>query len=382
MSRILLPSCLAALLLAACDAPPVFATADERQHSELARIEGQVLITGTARGDIVLTLFDAARPPPPEGTGRPIAFEIIPGDKVFGDAAGDSTNNGPFFAPFAFDLVPEGHYLVKGFIDRNGCLPNLGCRSPDFNPWYSVTGEPNAGDVGGAAVDPVTRKVRVIDVARDDQGVLQATTDVTVSFAESAIVPFDRPAFEIEGASGPYALDLTRPATVLKMVSRPLQTDLVHEEGATFFVRYMDANADGVPDDADGNGLPEFWPKVFVKKLTPTGSLLKDDPTPTVLAAGFLPDTVLPLLTNADGTPRMTPVPVSSLNLVIKPLALDVTDPTAPVPLANVPAGRYAVIVMQFTGQTWRIPNELHPSIAEATGLPAVQSQSFFIDVK
>jgi len=37
--------------------------------------------------------------------------------------------------------------------------------------------------------------------------------------------------------------------------------------------------------------------------------------------------------------------------------------------------------VMQFTGQTWRLPNELQPLVAGG-GLPAVPSQAWYLDVQ
>jgi hypothetical protein len=46
-----------------------------------------------------------------------------------------------------------------------------------------------------------------------------------------------------------------------------------------------------------------------------------------------------------------------------------------------VPPGRYALTLVQFTGQTWRVPNELSPPLAQEDGLPAVESQSFVLDV-
>ena len=50
--------------------------------------------------------------------------------------------------------------------------------------------------------------------------------------------------------------------------------------------------------------------------------------------------------------------------------------------LASVPPGRYSVTVVQFTGQTWRLPNELQPSVATRFGLPARESQSFVLTVR
>ena len=52
------------------------------------------------------------------------------------------------------------------------------------------------------------------------------------------------------------------------------------------------------------------------------------------------------------------------------------------VALKSVPPGRYAITLVQFTGQTWRVPNELQPAVADATGLPAFESQAFVFEVK
>ena len=78
---------------------------------------------------------------------------------------------------------------------------------------------------------------------------------------------------------------------------------------------------------------------------------------------------------------KTIPTAVNQLKLVIKPLAVDLSDPTAPQVLKTVPSGRYAVTVVNPTGQTWRVPNELSPTIAVNLGLPAIVSQSFVITV-
>jgi hypothetical protein len=46
-----------------------------------------------------------------------------------------------------------------------------------------------------------------------------------------------------------------------------------------------------------------------------------------------------------------------------------------------VPSGRYSVTLVQFTGQTWRVPNELAPDLVPGAGLPSVDSQSFTLEV-
>lgn len=396
---------IAALILVgvACDAPPVIASADERQHSESARIEGRVVVTSAARGNVILSLFDASRPPPPDGTGRPISFVFIPAEELFGAAMDDPSRTGPFTAPYSFSLVPEGRYLIKGFLDREGCSDQWGCRKPDFNPWYGVTNEPGAGDVGGADVDASTKQIVVLDVHRDDSGQLVPITDAAVSFADSALVPVDRPAFDVSGIP---VLDLSKPASLFELT--PKKIDELSISSPMFLARWVDENGDGVPDDANSDGIPEFWPKVFVRKLADVPLPLLDEndvnhdgvideqgvdyehadgtkdgkPDAVVLAAGFRPDTVASALMNEDGTPNMGAVPMPKLDLVIRPLALDARDPAHPVPLKTVPKGKYAVIVMQFTGQTWRVPNELQPAFASHAGLPQVDSQAYVIEVK
>ena len=70
---------------------------------------------------------------------------------------------------------------------------------------------------------------------------------------------------------------------------------------------------------------------------------------------------------------------VPRLKLVLQPRAFDVSTPTSPQPLRAVPIGDYAITVIQQTGQTWRVPNELG---LEVTGLPLVASQSFLVRVR
>jgi hypothetical protein len=175
-----------------------------------------------------------------------------------------------------------------------------------------------------------------------------------------------------------------------------------------FLLRFVDDNGDGVPDDANGDGVPETWPRVVVRKLAPDRSPLLDEndldkngvvdaegtdyehadgtldgkPDVVVLAAGFDPTEYAAQLVDAMGRVKQTATPVPRLKLVIRARALDVSNPLAPQPLRSVPVGRYAITVIQQTGQTWRVPNELSPGIADAVGLPLVASQSFFVQAQ
>lgn len=396
---------LASLLSGGCDAPDVVPTADGRQHTRSARIEGSLVVQSRARGNAIVFIYDATNPPPPAGSGRPLAFTVVTAAELFGASLGDNST-GPFTAPFALSLVEPGRYILRGFIDADTCrnVPQP-CHVPDFNPWYGVTSEPNAGDVGGGAVDPVTSATRVLEITTDADGWPQPLTGVSVSFSDSATVPFDRPAFQTADSR-----EFNTASTPLKTLTLTPQvlTGAVDQRPPGFWVQLVDANKDGIPDDANNDGVPDFWPRVIVRKLADgvTGYVDENDlnrdgvvdeegvdyaranggkdgkPDVTVLAAGLAPDPLLAALLDEQGKPRPQPVFVPQLVVAIRPVALDARDPAAPAPLAAVPPGRYSVTLLQSTGQTWRLPNELDPALAEAAGLPGVPSQAFVLEVR
>ncbi|HYY52750.1 MAG TPA: hypothetical protein VE755_07755, partial [Myxococcales bacterium] len=63
---------------------------------------------------------------------------------------------------------------------------------------------------------------------------------------------------------------------------------------------------------------------------------------------------VLPALVNL--APAAPPVAQDSIDVLIEPLALRASDLS---PLPRIPAGQYQVVVVQRSGQTWTVPNEL-----------------------
>lgn len=388
---------LAVLTLLGCGEPPIFPTADRRQNTALSRLTGEVVITGRARGPVVLFLFDAARPGPPVGTGRPVSFTIIPEAEVF--ARTSDTDSGPFIARYTFSLIPPGKYTVRGFIDSNR----------DFVPWYTVTSEVNSGDVGGAAVDVITRATRTIEITTADKD----THDVAVSFSDAARVTVDRPVFSESLNTPTITVTPAGGNKVFDIIPTPVKSGAVNQPSPVFLAKAIDDNNDGMPDDANGDGIPDLWPKVFVRKLSEGDNPLADEndldrngvldatgadyehvnpttsapvapdgqPDAVVLAAGLDPTALLPQVLDTNGAVKATPTPVTSLRIVIKPNAFDVSNPAAPAPIRTLPKGRYALTVMQLTGQTWRVPNELAPGISDKVGLPTVATQAFVIQV-
>jgi hypothetical protein len=440
----------AALALAlACEQPPALPTQDRRSQVKTSHIEGQVVVTGPARGNVIITRFDAARPPPPLGTGRPLSFTIIPEREIFRE--GD-TSSGPFTAPYAFSQVTPGRYILGGFLDARGAFcPGGACRASDFIPWYGVTGEPNAGDVRGAALNLSTLQLRELEIApQNEDGDLNALTDIsfTVDSRSSASqVSVDRPVFRLNTATSDASFTLaTAPlcpgsSTVrckfLDLVSEQIHEGVVDQRAPAFVVRFVDDrnNATGapgpdcVPDDANGDSRPDFWPKIVIRKLAdqanpallidendhdrdgvvdaqpPAGVTLKDYPHADgsldgvpdvlVLAAGISPDSAVmsQLVDGSTGLPRVNcsnpaapvwPVAVvNQLRVVVQSVALDVIDPTRPVVLQGPPpAGKYAVVVINPTGQTWRTPNELQPAVAGPAGLPQRATQELALQVQ
>jgi hypothetical protein len=91
-------------------------------------------------------------------------------------------------------------------------------------------------------------------------------------------------------------------------------------------------------------------------------SLLSDEAV--ALEAGFDFSGILDNLNDANGQVKAAPSREAELALVIKPRAFDISDPAHPVALDAPPAGRYSITVIESTGQTWRVPNELAPALA------------------
>ncbi|HEX8701065.1 MAG TPA: hypothetical protein VF815_19630 [Myxococcaceae bacterium] len=395
---------LSTLLVLGCEPPTVVPTQDQQQQTDASRIEGNVVVQGRARGNAVVFLYDKARPPPPLGTGRPISFTIIPMEELFGSDL-DTGTVGPFTAPFVFPLVPPGTYLLRGFIDTDTCRAGKQpCHGPDFIPWFNVTAEPNVDDVGGAAVDPATLELREVVVGEKD-GVLQPVLGVSVSFTSSATVTADRPAFEV---LSPSAFEPGTPVKLLRLRALPISEGAVDLRSPLFVVRYMDADRNGQPDDANRDGVPEFWPRVLLRKLDNDAPFTDENdldnngqldatgvdyehvnaapdgkPDLVVLAAGLVPDAFVPQLNDEQGNPSTAKsVIATELTVAVRAIAFDARDPAAPEQLKSVPKGRYAVTVLQSTGQVWRVPNELSPALAEPLGLPKVESQAFVVEVK
>ncbi len=420
MTRAELPG-LSVVLALACAPPPVVPSADHANDGAFGVIQGNVIFSGSARGNVILLLFNAALPPPPQGIGRPLNFAVIDGSTLFSGA----TSPGPFSVPYTFGPVPAGQtYLLGAFLDADLRPASHG---PDFVPWFSVTNQPGGGDVLGGYVDltsplPVPPLAPIQVPIDPTTGLGGAATQTSVVLDQSLLTtePEDRPSFNVTG--GPR---LSSDPTLFTLNTETIDSDPVHA-GGPFLLQYVDDDHDGVPDTVtqpNGTKVPLFWPKILVRKLDdrdPSGlhdendmdsdgvvdkgdpdaktyAYAGTDPDPTLPAAVILEASVVPTpaelaqLVDTNGNPDVTKfVRLTQMTLAVRQIAIDIKvlsspAPLAPVPGTVVPAGRYAITVEQFTGQSWRLPNEMEPCPPTQTCpnlVPSDATQGFMLLVE
>ncbi|MFO0729078.1 MAG: hypothetical protein U1E65_35185 [Myxococcota bacterium] len=326
-------------VLSACSGPNL----DEYEpHTGLIR--GTVFYpAGIARGNVVVLLFRADDLPPPTGTGRPVNFVMVPSASLFGDVPAGAPRD--FAAPFTIPTVAEGDYQIRAFLDADD----------DFNPLSDLLSQPTAGDVGGAYVDSSTRQYQTLHVDKD-----KATEhDILVILAQT--MPLERPAFAITSSTGAvdlnpsYRVPFSAPAA-MHLVAHPLNREQVRmsPERSGFLITYADDDGDGRPDDANGDHLPDLYPKVLLRQRgTPEGTTVV---VPLIISPLPFVDALA-----AHGS-SVTP----SLDLIVPPVAVSITAAGRTI-LPSIPAGDYDTVVIESTGQTWQIPNDIDTAQPTAT---------------
>ena len=224
-------------------------------------------------GPAVLFRFDCDDPPPPAGSGYPVDFVVVP-EAGFDDGS----------ASFVFPFVPANScHILSGFVDRDR----------DFHYAYSVTSQASANDLS------ITSTVVEIGAAAEGSEWIEPAEAILLR-AETPI-PLERPAFEPTGvqSSAPVAPRLyLDPAgqplaeAIFQLRSHEVRSDLVDVDAPVFTVVFApDGDQDGLPDDLNGDTLPDIlWPKVVIRRLDPTdaSSQTLADP-PVHLAAIVLP---------------------------------------------------------------------------------------------
>ncbi len=320
-----------------------------------ALVAGTVTLTSEPGGDALVTMFDCAAPPPPEGTGSPIALSVIKEDSF---VAGVGS--------FAFNTVPaEACVIIAGYVDRDR----------DFDPFHSVTKLPTLGDV------LLSSEIVTMGSVGDD-GLVAPVLDVALS--EDIEVPLEHPAFTIAGY--PEDAPVMRRAAELGATQTAFMTLEATDHASPFtnsedplftLVFAPDADGDGMADDNNGDSVPDvLWPRVLLLRIDPEDEDgLETAAGPTVLPGVVLPldpadptnpQSNLALAWSLQGLPfdgasvlPQTSLRVAVPGVIVTDLATASTSPIEAVAAAGVEVdGEYQVIVMNSTGQTWQLPNE------------------------
>lgn len=316
----------------ACSNPSI----DEYEpHTGL--IQGSVYYAnGTARGNTLVFLYRADDPPPPDGTGLPVNFVVVPADRMFDGVAASAT--GPFTASYTIPTVPAGTYQLRAFLDADA----------NFNPVADLLNEPSAGDVAGGYVDVQTKKFLPVVVEND-----QITPQITVSLGLT--IPVERPAFAIT-SSRTYTVPLQGPA-LLQLAAHPIQRGAVmlDPQRTAFLVQ---------PVDPSGNLQAGVYPKVVLERIMPP-----PDANGAVIVPGLVDPTPFATMIQAAGF-ALTP----TLKVTLPPVSV-LHGPAGDMMQSQIPPGVYQVTVISGTGQTWTVPNDL-ATIDPAGGVDVTQTQS------
>lgn len=337
--------------------------------SATGSIRGNVVYSGAAKaaGNIIVQAYldDPANPPPPLGAARPVRVKIVRASEVTPTSTG-------FSAPYQIDGLAPGNYIVQGLADLDG---NFGA--------LSILMTPTKGDLTGAVIDPSTLLPRSIAVGSSQV----SGQDVTLAQQEA----LDPPAFTIDAATpAQMPADQVTPVR-FNLRATPLSFPVGQAKAPHFAVQLI-RNSGGAAVDADHDGLPDVWPRVFLVRLDPSDpagltQYVSPDTHATatqVIPAAVDPTPFLPAL-QPQAVGNAPPVITDQLSIVARPLLLDLTNPAAPRRLPPQP-GSYKIVLVTQSGQVWQIPNEagsaaLDPQVvcaASAATCPAgtVQTQS------
>ncbi|MEM7674916.1 MAG: hypothetical protein AAF449_02825 [Myxococcota bacterium] len=274
------------------------------------------------RGNVVISLLDVGSPGPTPSLANLV---ILPSSRLFGGAVSD----GIFTADYTIPTVPAGTYELVAFVDFDG----------DFSPGLSFLTQPTAGDVLGAHIDANTGQRRRISVAVD-----QNVEQVTIQIGQPVAV--EPPAFALTSTVR-FSLNSGAARLRLDAVSVMRSALCLDAQRTSFLVQYRDEDGNGMPEDADNDGLLDVYPQITLRQLdAPAGETIivttAVDPAPYAERLGT-------------GQPVLT----SSVEAMIRPVAVTVAPDGSTQPLPGVPAGLFEVSVVLGTGQTWRVPNNL-----------------------
>lgn len=233
-----------------------------------------------------------------------------------------------------FSQVAPNPYRLWGLYDVN----------QNFDPQVDVLSQAGAGDRVGAAVDLNLQPGKTAKAA------LSLTDEV----------PWEPPVFHLEGVTKDLQLD-ANPNAVLTLTLAADDLGRFNPERGGFHLGLVDANGDGRPDDANGDGIPD---------LNITAVLLLD-PQPGQLAQGT--QLVVPLAIDptpflaALGSDVTRQVATDRLSALVVGQAEELSQPPGKpqqiTPVGRPLPGQYELVVLVASGQFWRLPNQLGPTV-------------------
>ncbi len=231
---------------------------------------------------------------------------------------------------FVFAEVAPNPWALWGLLDSNG----------NFDPSVDVLAQPGAGDFVGDAVE--------INV--------QPGTRQTFDYTVATRVLEEPPAFGVVGAPTDVLVDPRVDVTTpISLETTPVGG--LDPARTAFTVGLVDANHDGVPDDANGDGLPDLDLQLVLAWKPRPGQAAAE--RTLVVPLAFDPTPFLAQLAG-NTTLRIT---TRSLQVYALPQAMWASPgkggalilETAGTP----PAGEYELLALSATGQFWRLPNQL-----------------------
>ena len=320
-------------------------------------IAGEIHLGDTPPASTAVVIIDCANPPPPEGTGAPESISRIPADAFEGGVASFTFSN----------LEPGSCWIVTGIMDNDG----------DLDPLWGIANQPTAGD---QMLSSFVAQIPEFDPSTG------APPMALVGLVPDAPVPIERPVFEVtdvaDGDDQPTMtlgpVTGTTPTVYMELNTTDLDTPYVDATNPAFTVVFApDADGSGLPDDYNGDGVPDIiWPRVLLVKLDPSDPYgLQTASPPVVLPGVVLPydtdntadlDTNLMLSAAIAGHPFDGQSPLLATRLKVAVPGLVVTDlataTTAPIEdvagMGMDVVGDYQIVVMNSSGQTWSLPNE------------------------
>jgi hypothetical protein len=332
-------------------------------------VSGTVSFSAPAARNVIVQAYrdDPTNPPPPVGAALPVRLQILRAPQL-------QQSGTTFSATYRIGGLPAGNYIVEALADLDA----------NFSPLL-LQQTPTKGDLVGAVLDSATMRPASIAVSGD-------VTGQNVTFGPP--VPLDPPAFAIDPAT---------PAQMPADQVTPVRFDLRAQAlsfpagsvAAPHFAVQLVRDMGGAAVDADHDGLPDVWPRVFLIRLDPsdpTGLSQYLSPDPQKAHTQVIPAAVdpTPFVTALRPQPGagVAPVITDRVTVIVRPTLLDFSTPfTAPVRMPLQP-GAYKIVLVEQTGQVWQIPNEagsaaLDPSVVCAAsasscapGTVKTQSQS------